>query len=71
MTRTSDLARPDVLVLRRHHLLVAREVDPELDAVEEPAGLDQPLGWRLDVEDAGAGGHPLGVTVGDLPAAAL
>ena len=47
------------------------QVHPELDAVEQAAGLHQPLRRRLDVEDAGAGGHPLGVAVGDRAAAAV
>ncbi len=33
--------------------------------MEEAAADDQGLRWLLDVQDAGAGGHPLRVTVGD------
>ncbi len=47
-------AGPDVLVARRNELLVARQVHPELDAVEEAALLDQPLRRGLDVEQAAA-----------------
>ncbi len=39
--------------------------------MEEPALLDQPLRRRLDVEEAAAGGHPLGVAVGDRAATAV
>ena len=66
-----DLAGADVLVLRVVHLGVARQVHPELDAVEQAALLDQPLRRRLDVQQPGAGGHPLGVAVGDGAAAAV
>ena len=81
MTRTSAppsgvVARPtdaaaDVLVPRRDQLLVARQVDPQLDAVEQATLGDQPLRRRLDVQQARPGGHPLRVAVGDRPAAAL
>src|SRR5262245_27678290 len=37
----------------------------------KPAGLHQPLGRRLDVQDPRAGRHPLGVAVGDRAAAAV
>ena len=47
------------------------EVDPELDAVEQPAADDERLRRLLDVQDAGTGGHPLGVAVGDRAAAAV
>ena len=50
---------------------LAGQVDPQLDAVEQPAADDQLLGRRLDVEDAAAGGHPLGGAVGDDAAAAV
>ena len=39
--------------------------------MEQAALLDEPLRRGLDVEDAGAGGHPLGVAVGDGPATAV
>ena len=81
MTRTSappsdvdeqrDLRRPQVLVARRRPLLVARQVHPELDPVEQAAAGDEPLRRLLDVEDAGAGRHPLGVAVRDRAAAAV
>jgi hypothetical protein len=39
--------------------------------VEQAARDHQAFGRALDVEDARAGGHPLGVAVGDRPAAAV
>ena len=39
--------------------------------MEQPAGHDQRLGRRLDVQDAGAGGHPLRGAVLDDAAAAV
>ena len=62
---------PQVLVARRGELLVPRQVDPELDPVEQPAARHEPLRRLLDVEDPGAGCHPLGVAVGDRPAATV
>ena len=66
-----DLAGADVLVARRRPLLGGGQVDPELEAVEQPAARDEPLRRLLDVEDPGPGGHPLGVTVGDDAATAV
>ncbi len=66
-----DVTAAQVLVARVDPLLVAREIDPELDAVEQATGLDQPLRWLLDVQDAAAGGHPLGVAVADRAAATV
>ena len=66
-----DLPRPQVLVARRGPLEVARQVHPELDAVEEPAADDERLGGLLDMEDPGARGHPLRVAVRDDAAAAV
>jgi len=39
--------------------------------MEQPALCDQPLRWRLDVQHARAGGHPLGVSVGDRATTAV
>jgi hypothetical protein len=39
--------------------------------VEQPAARHELLGRLLDVQDAAAGRHPLGVAVGDQPAAAV
>ena len=39
--------------------------------MEEPARDDEVLRWGLDVQDAGAGRHPLGVAVRDDPTAAV
>ena len=66
-----DLARAQVLVAGRRQLLRCGQVDPQLEAVEQAAADDQPFRRLLDVEDPGAGGHPLGVAVGDHPAAAV
>ena len=60
----------DVLVARIGHLQLRRQVDPELDAVEEPAGVDQRVRRSLDVQDARPGGHPLRRAVLDHAAAA-
>ncbi len=64
-----DLAAADVLVARVLHLVLGGQVDPELEPVEEPARHDQRLRRRLDVQQPRPGGHPLGVAVGDGPAA--
>jgi len=61
----------DVLVARRRHLQPGRQVDPQLEAVEQAAADHEFLRRRLDVQDAAARGHPLGVAVGDQPAAAV
>ncbi|CAM5425528.1 hypothetical protein STANM309S_00188 [Streptomyces tanashiensis] len=66
-----DVAAADVLVARGHHLVLRREVHPQLEAVEEAAGHDEVLRRRLDVEQARAGRHPLGVAVGDGAATAV
>ena len=66
-----DLACPDVLVAGVGHLEPGRQVHPQLEAVEQPAADHQLLGRLLDVQDAAAGGHPLGVAVGDQAAAAV
>ena len=61
----------DRLVARRGELVLARQVHPQLDAVEHAAALDQ-FGRRgLDVQDARARGHPLRGAVGDQAAAAV
>ena len=65
-----DVAGLDVLVPGRHPLLGARQVDPQLDAVEEAALGHQFGRGLLDVLDSGRGGHPLGGAVGDEAAAA-
>jgi hypothetical protein len=39
--------------------------------VEQPAADHHLLRWRLDVQHASTRGHPLGVAVGDEPAAAV
>ncbi len=65
------VAGADVLVVRREPLGVARQVDPQLEPVEQAALGDEPLGRGLDVEQPASGGHPLGVAVGDRTAAAV
>ena len=66
-----DRVALQALVAGGDHLVLARKVHPQLDAVEEPAADDQLLGRRLDVEDAAAGRHPLGGAVADDTAAAV
>ena len=66
-----DSVRTEVLVARLVHLRVARQVDPQLQAVEEPTVHDERLRRRLDVEQPGARCHPLRVTVGDDSAATV
>ena len=39
--------------------------------MEQAALRDEPFRWLLDVEDPGAGSHPLGVAIGDHAAAAV
>ena len=63
------LSRANVLVARVGHLLRPRQVDPQLEAVEQAAGGDQVLRGLLDVQQPRTRGHPLGVAVGDQPAA--
>ena len=65
-----DPGRTDVLVARWRPLLPRRQVDPQLDAVEETAAGDQRLGRPFDVENPGARRHPLRRTIGDQPASA-
>ena len=60
-----------VLVAGGDHLLGGREVDPQLHAVEQPAGGDHVLGRALDVQQPRAGGHPLGVAGAQHAATAL
>ncbi len=66
-----DAVRPEVLIGGIGPLLVGREVDPQLDAVEEAAALQQVLGRHLAVHDAGTGRHPLRGAVGDHAAPAV
>jgi hypothetical protein len=55
----------EVLVLRVDPLLRARQVHPQLEAVEPTACGDHVMRRCLDVKDALAGGHPLRVAVAD------
>ena len=66
-----DLARAQVLVPRLGPLQRLRQVHPQLRAVEQAAAGDERLRRLLDVQDAGAGRHPLGVAVRDEAAAAV
>ncbi len=59
----------DGLILRRRELVLARQIHPQLDAVEHAAALHQFGGRGLDVQDARPGRHPLRGAVGDQPAA--
>lgn len=46
-----DLLAAKVLVARLCPLLRARQVDPQLQAVEQPARLNEPLRRPLDVQE--------------------
>ena len=68
----ADGAAAQVLVARRRPLLLARQVDPQLDAVEQAtADVTSHSGGVSMCRMPAAGGHPLGVAVGDEPAAAV
>jgi hypothetical protein len=62
--------RGDRLVARRRHLRRGREVDPQLHGLEQATPAAELLGGELLVLDAAAGGHPLGLALGDDAAAA-
>ncbi len=66
-----DLAGAQVLVARRRQLLRRGQVHPQLQAMEQATADDEPFGRLLDVQDPGAGGHPLRVAVGDDSAATV
>jgi hypothetical protein len=66
-----DLRALQALVARGRQLVTGRQVHPQLQAVEQPAVHHQLLGRGLDVQDAAAGGHPLGGAVGDDATAAV
>ncbi len=55
--------RRDVLIARLRHLVLLRQVHPELEALHQ-AFL---LLWHLGVDDAAAGGHPLHRARGQKP----
>ena len=59
------LVGAQVLVARLDPLLGLRQVDPQLQAVEQAAADDQVLRRPLDVQKAAARRHPLRVAVGD------
>ena len=61
----------DGLVPRCRELVLARQVHPQLDAVEHPAAFDQFGGRSLDVQDSRPCGHPLRGAVGDQATAAV
>src|SRR3954466_8613742 len=67
----ADSPTAQVLVAGIDPLLLAGEVDPQLDAVEQPTADDELLRRLLDVQDSLAGRHPLGVAVGDQAAATV
>src|SRR5882757_10942625 len=66
-----DVAAFDRLVFRRRELVLAGQVHPQLDAVEDATALDEFGGWGLDVQDSRPRGHPLGGPVGDETAATV
>ena len=55
----------DVLVARFRPFSGPRKIDPQLDAVHMTALDHQFLAGQLVMEDAGSGGHPLGVAIVD------
>jgi hypothetical protein len=55
----------DVLVAGRGQLQPGRQVDPELEAVEQPAFHHDLLGRSLNVEDPATGSDPVNVALGD------
>ena len=57
-----DIAGLYVLIARGAHLLVARQVRPQLEAMHLPLRVS---GRHFLVDDAGTGGHPLYVTVAE------
>src|SRR5438094_375907 len=62
---------PNVLVARGHHLVARRQVDPQLQTVEQSTAGNQPLRGPLDMQNPGTSGHPLRITVGNDPTAAV
>ena len=61
----------DRLVARRRHLERGRQIDPQLHGMQRATLPVEPFGGQLVVQDAPAGGHPLGVALADHPAAAV
>src|SRR6266540_4153226 len=61
-------AAADVLIARRRHLQPRREVDPELEPVEQAAALDDLLRRCLDVKDPSTSRNPLQGLIGFNPA---
>ena len=59
------LVRFETLVGGREHFVAGRQVDPELDAVEQATRNHQRLGRGLNVEDPRPGRHPLRRSVGN------
>src|SRR5258706_4162468 len=57
--RDGELLRRKILVMRRFHLELARQVDPQLHAFQYAAGAREFLLAILRMDDAGAGRHPL------------
>ena len=60
-----DVIGFESLVGRLDHLVPRGQVHPQLNAMEQPPGHDERLGWRLNVENALAGRHPLRGAVPD------
>ena len=59
------------LVSGRDPLFLRRQVDPQLDAMEEPSRDDQRFRGSFDVQDAPPSSHPLGGTVGNEAATSV
>src|SRR5207342_310917 len=65
-----DAPVDDALVARRRHLVLLREVHPELDHLEPAAAAREVAAVELLVDETGRCGHPLDVPWADLAAAA-
>ena len=61
-----DLRVEKFLIAGRRHFELGREVDPELDDVEEAAALGESGAVKFFVDDARGGGHPLDVAGADF-----
>src|SRR4051812_4102111 len=60
-----------ILVARRDELLLAGQVHPQLDAMEQATAGDELLRRLLDVQDAATSSHPLSIAIGNEAAATV
>ena len=63
-----NLAIHNALVARLGHLVLGRQVDPQLDHLQRAATASKRLGVELFVQDPRRSGHPLHITGPDDPA---